>query len=111
VTLVLAYTSILRAYGEWIVETITGPMLGHVQVHAPLWQKDRLMERTLRNVDATLADHPTRSRRGLGDGPRLSSSERDLRSASTSVYRTRVSQVEADAMIRSQSDARGRDHA
>jgi hypothetical protein len=31
VTLVLAYTSILRAYGEWIVETITGPMLGHVQ--------------------------------------------------------------------------------
>ncbi len=56
VTLVLAYTSILRAYGEWIVETITGPMLGHVQVHAPLWRKDRLMERTLRDVDATLAE-------------------------------------------------------
>jgi ABC-type lipoprotein release transport system permease subunit len=56
VTLVLAYTSILRAYGQWIVETITGPMLGHVQAHAPLWRKDRLMERTLRNVDATLAD-------------------------------------------------------
>jgi putative ABC transport system permease protein len=56
VTLVLAYTSILRAYGEWIVETITGPMLGHVQVHAPLWRKDRLMERTLRNVGATLAE-------------------------------------------------------
>jgi ABC-type lipoprotein release transport system permease subunit len=56
VTLVLAYTSILRAYGQWIVETITGPMLGHVQAHAPLWRKDRLMERTLRNVDATLAE-------------------------------------------------------
>jgi hypothetical protein len=28
VMLVLAYTSILRAYGEWIVETLTGPMLG-----------------------------------------------------------------------------------
>lgn len=55
VTLVLAYTSILRAYGQWIVETITGPMLGHVQAHAPLWRKDRLMERTLRDVDATLA--------------------------------------------------------
>lgn len=55
VTLVLAYTSILRAYGHWIVETITGPMLGHVQVHAPLWRKDRLTERTLRNVDTTLA--------------------------------------------------------
>jgi len=56
VTLVLAYTSILRAYGQWIVETITGPMLGHVQAHAPLWRKDRLMERTLREVDATLAE-------------------------------------------------------
>jgi ABC-type lipoprotein release transport system permease subunit len=56
VTLVLAYTSILRAYGQWIVETITGPMLGHVQAHAPQWRKDRLMERTLRNVDATLAE-------------------------------------------------------
>jgi ABC-type lipoprotein release transport system permease subunit len=55
VTLVLAYTSILRAYGQWIAETITGPMLGHVQAHAPLWRKDRLMERTLRDVDATLA--------------------------------------------------------
>ena len=55
VTLVLAYTSILRAYGQWIVETMTGPMLGHVQAHAPLWRKDRLMERTLRDVDATLA--------------------------------------------------------
>ena len=55
VTLVLAYTSILRAYGEWIVETITGPMLGHVQAHAPQWRKDRLMDRTLRGVDATLA--------------------------------------------------------
>jgi ABC-type lipoprotein release transport system permease subunit len=55
VTLVLAYTSILRAYGEWIVETITGPMLGHVQVHAPQWRKDRLMDRTLRGVGAALA--------------------------------------------------------
>jgi ABC-type lipoprotein release transport system permease subunit len=55
VTLVLAYTSILRAYGEWIVETITGPMLGHVQAHAPRFRKDRLMDRTLRGVDAALA--------------------------------------------------------
>ena len=56
VLLVLAYTSILRAYGEWIVETITGPMLGHVQAHAPQWRKDRLMDRTLRGVDAQLAE-------------------------------------------------------
>jgi ABC-type lipoprotein release transport system permease subunit len=56
VMLVLAYTSILRAYGEWIVETITGPMLGHVQAHAPQWRNDRLMDRTLRGVDAQLAE-------------------------------------------------------
>lgn len=54
VMLVLAYTSVLRAYGAWIVETITGPMLGHVQVHAPQWRKDRLMDRTLRGVGAKL---------------------------------------------------------
>jgi ABC-type lipoprotein release transport system permease subunit len=56
VTLVLAYTSILRAYGDWIVETITGPMLGHVQAHAPGWRKDRLMDRTLTDVDRILRD-------------------------------------------------------
>ncbi len=56
VMLVLAYTSILRAYSEWIVETITGPMLGHVQAHAREWRKDRLMDRTLGGVDATLAE-------------------------------------------------------
>lgn len=54
VTLVLAYTSILRAYGEWIVETMTGPMLGHVQAHAPQWRKDRQMDRTVRKVSETL---------------------------------------------------------
>ena len=54
VTLVLAYTSVLRAYGDWIVDTITGPMLGHVQAHAPGWRTDRLMDRTLRDVDRML---------------------------------------------------------
>jgi ABC-type lipoprotein release transport system permease subunit len=50
VMLVLAYDAILRAYGDWMLETITGPMLGHVQVHAPGWRKDRAMDRTLRGV-------------------------------------------------------------
>lgn len=54
VTLVLAYLSILRAYGDWMVETVTGPMLGHVQAHAPGWRKDRSMDRTLRGVSARL---------------------------------------------------------
>ena len=55
VTLVLAYDGILRAYGDWMVETVTGPMLGHAQAHAPGWRKDRSMDRTLRAVPARLA--------------------------------------------------------
>ncbi|WP_242344176.1 ABC transporter permease [Anaeromyxobacter terrae] len=55
VVLVLAYDSVLRAYGDWMTETVTGPMLGHVQVHAPEWRKDRSMDRTLRDVTATLS--------------------------------------------------------
>ncbi|HEU4383990.1 MAG TPA: FtsX-like permease family protein [Anaeromyxobacteraceae bacterium] len=55
VTLVLLYDSVLRAYGEWMVETVTGPMLGHAQVHAVGWRKDRSMDRTLGDVSATLA--------------------------------------------------------
>ncbi len=54
VTLVIAYTSLMRAYADWIVETITGPMLGHVQMHAPKWRKDRLMDRTLGDAGALL---------------------------------------------------------
>ncbi len=52
--LVLAYDGILRAYGDWMVETITGPMLGHVQAHAPGWRKDRAMDRTLPGASAAV---------------------------------------------------------
>jgi ABC-type lipoprotein release transport system permease subunit len=54
VTLVLTYDAILRAYGDWVLEAITGPMLGHVQVHAPAWRKDRAMDRTLPHVSRTV---------------------------------------------------------
>src|SRR5512136_362487 len=53
--LVLVYDGILRGYGDWMVETVTGPMLGHAQVHAPGWRRDRAMDRTLRDVPAALA--------------------------------------------------------
>jgi len=54
VILVLFYHGILRAYGDWILETLTGPLLGHAQVHAPGWRQDRAMDRTLRDVSARL---------------------------------------------------------
>jgi ABC-type lipoprotein release transport system permease subunit len=55
VALVLIYDGVLRAYGDWMMETITGPMLGHVQVHAPGWRQDRSMDRTLRDVSSLVA--------------------------------------------------------
>ena len=61
VGLVLAYDAMLRAVGDWMVETITGPLLGHVQVHAADWRKDRAMDRTLRRAGAlcdTIARDP-----------------------------------------------------
>ena len=54
VALVLIYDSVLRAYGDWMTEVITGPMLGHAQAHAPGWRKDRSMDRTLRGASAAL---------------------------------------------------------
>jgi putative ABC transport system permease protein len=56
VTLVLLYDGLLRGYSEWLVDTISGPMLGHAQAHAPEWRDTRAMDRTLphaaRTVDA-----------------------------------------------------------
>jgi ABC-type lipoprotein release transport system permease subunit len=54
VALVLAYHSLVRAYAVWIVDTLTGPMLGHVQIHALEWRKDRAMDRTLPDVRSLL---------------------------------------------------------
>jgi ABC-type lipoprotein release transport system permease subunit len=54
VTLVLLYNGMLRGYGDWLVATISGPMLGHVQVHDPDWRDTRAMERTIRDVGAKL---------------------------------------------------------
>lgn len=54
VVLVLLYDSILRGYSTWLVDTITGPMLAHAQVHAPEWRDTRAMDRTLPHAARTL---------------------------------------------------------
>jgi ABC-type lipoprotein release transport system permease subunit len=53
--LVIFYGGILRGYSDWMIETITGPMLGHVQVHAPGWRKERAMDETLPHVAESIA--------------------------------------------------------
>ncbi len=52
--LVLVYDGILRAYADWMREAITGPLLGHIQAHAPGWRKDRAMDRTLPGAGDTV---------------------------------------------------------
>ena len=50
VALVLIYDGILRWEADWIVDTITGPMIGHVQVHEPRWRRTRAMDETVRDA-------------------------------------------------------------
>ncbi len=55
VALVLLYDGVLRWEAGWMIDTITGPMLGHVQAHAPGWRRTREMDKTMRHLTATLA--------------------------------------------------------
>lgn len=54
VTLVLLYNSMVRGYGDWLLRTMTGPLLGHVQVHAPKWREERAMDRTVTSASERL---------------------------------------------------------
>jgi ABC-type lipoprotein release transport system permease subunit len=56
VALVLAYDGILRWESDFLLDTITGPMLGHVQIHAPDWRRTRSMDRTLPDTSGMVAD-------------------------------------------------------
>jgi ABC-type lipoprotein release transport system permease subunit len=54
VVLVLVYNGIMRGYGDWMLDTITGPMLGHVQVHAAGWRRTQALDKTITDVSARL---------------------------------------------------------
>ena len=56
VALVLLYDGVLRWESDWMLSTITGPMLGHVQLHAQGWRRTRAIDRTLRDVSEIVAD-------------------------------------------------------
>lgn len=52
----LATAALMRAYGDDFHESITGPMIGHAQVHAPGWRDDRSIDLVLDGVEAMLED-------------------------------------------------------
>ncbi|MDP1824078.1 MAG: FtsX-like permease family protein [Archangium sp.] len=49
------YESLFAGYGDQLVKSVTGPLVGHAQVHAPKWREDRAMDRFLPGVEGKLA--------------------------------------------------------
>ncbi|MFC1526394.1 ABC transporter permease [Candidatus Latescibacterota bacterium] len=50
----LATCALIHGYSEVFLESATGPMLGHAQVHAPEWRDDRAIDLTLQELDGML---------------------------------------------------------
>lgn len=50
----LAAAALVTGYVEQFFESVTGPMVGHIQIHRPGWRDDRPVDLTLANVDQTL---------------------------------------------------------
>ena len=54
VALVLVLNGLLHAESDALLDNVTGPMLGHVQVHAPDWRRLRSLDRTLTGVSVMI---------------------------------------------------------
>ena len=52
----LATTALLNGFVEQYLSSVTGPMVGHVQIHAPGWRDDRSIDLTLGDIDAALTE-------------------------------------------------------
>lgn len=52
----LATQGLMRGYADNIQRAITGPMIGHAQVHHPDWREERAMDLFVPEADETLAD-------------------------------------------------------
>lgn len=50
----LATQGLMRGYADNIQRAITGPLIGHVQVHAPDWRDERAIDLTIRDLDETV---------------------------------------------------------
>lgn len=48
------YEGLLAGYADTLVQSVTGPLVGHVQVHAPKWREDRAMDRFLPEAEQQL---------------------------------------------------------
>ena len=51
----LATAGIMRGYADSFFDSVTGPLVGHVQIVAPGWREERAVDQTLDNVETMLA--------------------------------------------------------
>lgn len=51
---VLLIDGLMKGYSDAMLDAFTGPMLGHVQLHAPDWREEQSMDLTLTDVAASL---------------------------------------------------------
>lgn len=47
---------LMHGFGDAMFEAVTGPMLGHVQIHAEKWRDERAMDLAVEDLERTLAD-------------------------------------------------------
>jgi putative ABC transport system permease protein len=52
---VLTMDGILNGRAEWTLDTVTGPLVGDAQVHAPGWREDQAPDLVIDDLDARLA--------------------------------------------------------
>jgi ABC-type lipoprotein release transport system permease subunit len=52
----LSVAGLMRGYMDEFLTSITGPMVGHVQVHAPGWLEDRSIDLTIDNLSTVLEE-------------------------------------------------------
>lgn len=77
----LATNGLMHGYADNIRLAITGPMIGHVQIHEPDWREERAMDLTIRDVDKVLevvrADDEVKNAGARIYAPVLAAPERD----------------------------------
>lgn len=52
---VLAINGMINGRNVWMIDTVTGPLMGHVQIHAPDWREEMASDLVIDDLDAHLA--------------------------------------------------------
>lgn len=77
----LASNGLMRGYADNIRQAITGPMVGHAQVHAPEWRKERALDLYVENLSGVMTkirnDEAVKSAAGRIYAPVLVAPEQD----------------------------------